>query len=580
MDKIIQFLRKFNIKNRIAFFLLLGLVVSSNCIFIGSKLIAQALIKNYLYNYVGLTQKETATSIELIIDEINMLEVRLLEDKNIYNLFDDRVISFRLREDRLKKEFDKLLVRRDVVGDIFIFSNSGEIYEYASANMHIQPPEEHYLRLIERSSLSIWGPVKKDSNNNAYIPVGRKYRNFVTGEKIGYLIIYIRESALYDIYRKIVPDWGYSFILANNEYIISHPQKDKIGSIIFDSSIFDTQKEYSYQTIRNNNKWFILAIHQISDRLKSLGVNWKIVSVISEVKLFGIITDINKFILTIEIVMSVLAVFLALYLSFNITKSLARLKGKLELISKGKLELLGSGSGDEIAILEQSFNTMVLSIQDLIRKNNLEKEKQRELELIALQAQINPHFVYNTLDAIGWIAKLRKQDDIERMVIALGTFFRISLHKGDKFITVEEEIQLIKNYIVIEQFRFPDKVEVTYDIPDDIKYCLILKIILQPLVENSIKHGISLKDGKGHIWIKGYRKEEDLVFEVIDDGMGFEMGSTSFHQAYEERQHSGYGLRNVDERIKLEYGKRYGLAIKSTKNEGTTIIVTVKAHQA
>lgn len=579
MDQIIRFLRKFQIKNRIAVFLLLGLLLSSNCIFIGSKWVAQALIKNYLYNYVEVTQKETAASIELIIDEINMLAVRLMEDGYIYRLFDDRQISHHQRELRLKQELDKLLIHKDVVGGIFIVAAGEESYEYSTAAA-LPPPEEPYVRQIEQAKTPVWGPVKKDRQNNAYILVGRRFRNFVTGETIGSLIMYIRESALYEIYRKIIPDWGYSFILANNEYIVSHPDKNKTGSYIFDTAAFDSQKPFDYKTVNYNQTRTIIAIHRLTSRLENLGLQWKIISVISEKKLFGIISAINGIVLNIEIIMSIIVILLAMYISFNITHPLAKLKGKLDLIGKGKPSLLFSkGSNDEIEALEQSFNNMVLRIQELIQKNNLEKEKQRELELTALQAQINPHFVYNTLDAIGWIAKLKKQTDIERMVMALATFFRISLHKGDKFITVEEEIQLVESFVIIEQLRFPDKVAIAYDIPEDIKHCLILKIILQPLVENAIKHGISNKEGEGHILITGRRVGHDLKLEVKDDGVGFDWDATDAKTAYKNIQQSGYGLRNVDERIKLEYGPDYGLVFHSEKNQGSTVTVTVKIRE-
>lgn len=581
MDKIIQFLRKFQIRNRLTFFLLLGLLVTSNCVLIGSKLVAQSLIKNYLYNYVELTQKETASSVEMIIDEINMLAVRLMEDRYIYQLFDDRQISYPEREQRLNRELNKLLVHKDVVGGILIYSNYAEMYKYTTVASAIPPPEEHYIRQIKQSKIPVWGPVMKDRNNNSYILVGRKFRNFVTGETIGCLIIYIRESALCEIYRRIVPNWGYSFILANDEYIISHPDKKKIGSIIFDSAVFDSRKTFDYKTVKYDRKWSIIAIYQLTNRLEYLGVKWKIVSVVSEKKLFGIISDINRFVLNIEIIISIIAVFLALYISFNITKPLAKLKNKLDLIGKGKPSLLFSeNANDEIQALEQSFNNMVLRIEELIQKNNAEKEKQRELELTALQAQINPHFVYNTLDAIAWIAKLKKQGDIERMVMALATFFRISLHKGEKFITLSEEIQLVESFVIIEQLRFPDKVEITYDIPEDMKNCLILKIILQPLVENAIKHGISNKEGKGHIRITGYRIGNDLKLEVHDDGVGFNFDAADAQNVHKHIQQSGYGLRNVDERIKLEYGPDYGLLIQSEKNNGTTVTLTLKAREA
>jgi two-component system sensor histidine kinase YesM len=582
MDKIIQFLRQFQIKNRLAFFLLLGLLITSNCIFIGSKLVAQALIKNYLYNYVELTQTETVTSLEMLIDEMNMLAVRLTEDRVIYRLFDDRQLSRSQLELRLRQEIDRQLVHKDVVGGVFIVTGSQKVYQYGTTTAVLPFPEESYLRKIRPNKVAVWGPVIKDHNNHSYILVGRKFRNFVTGETIGSLVIYIRESALYEIYRKIVPSWGgYSFILAGDEYIISHPDKNKIGNIIFDSSVFQSSKTFDYKIINYDQKRSIIAIHRLTDRLENLGVKWKIISVLSEKKLFGIISEINGIVLNIEIISSIIAVFLALYISFNITRPLAKLKTKLDLIGKGKLSLsFSQKADDEIAVLEQSFNNMVLRIEELIQKNNLEKEKQRELELTALQAQINPHFVYNTLDAIAWIAKLKKQGDIERMVMALATFFRISLHKGDKFITVAEEIQLVESFMIIEQLRFPDKVKISYDIPEDIKSCLIPKIILQPLVENAIKHGISNKEGQGHIGIAGCRMGNDLKLEVSDDGVGFNLDTTDINTLNKKIQQSGYGLRNVDERIKLEYGPDYGLTLKSEKNNGTLVTLILKFRES
>lgn len=197
------------------------------------------------------------------------------------------------------------------------------------------------------------------------------------------------------------------------------------------------------------------------------------------------------------------------------------------------------------------------------------------MELVALQAQINPHFLYNTLDAIGWIAKLKKQTDIEQMVIALARFFRLSLHKGDKFITLEEEIQLVQSFVTIEQMRAPDKFDISYNIPEELKDIKILKIITQPLVENAIKHGISRKRGKGKIEVNACRTDNGLRLEVMDDGAGFDMSSTDFWVQGSSLRRSGYGLRNVDERIKLEYGREYGLEIMSEVNLGTTAVITV-----
>ena len=278
-----------------------------------------------------------------------------------------------------------------------------------------------------------------------------------------------------------------------------------------------------------------------------------------------------------EIAITIIVILVSTRIAYTITKPIVSLRDHVNKLGNGKTDVvLSTNAKDEIWELENSFNKMVVRIQDLIERNNQEKEKQKEMELIALQAQINPHFIYNTLDAIGWMAKLKKETEIERMVMALSTFFRTSLHKGEQYIMVKEEIELVESYVTIEKMRFPEKFDIIYNISDEIRDCLMLKIILQPLVENAIKHGISEKEGKGLITINGYAEDEDLVFEVIDDGVGFDVCTKEFQAAYNHIKRSGYGLRNVDERIKLEYGDDYGLKFESEKGKGTRVYVRLK----
>ncbi len=199
-----------------------------------------------------------------------------------------------------------------------------------------------------------------------------------------------------------------------------------------------------------------------------------------------------------------------------------------------------------------------------------------EHELSYFYAQITPHFLYNTLDAIAWIARLKKQPDIEKMIASLATFFRISLHKGDKFIPVEEEVRLVQSFVTVELMRFPDKFEIRYDIPDEVRQLRILKLILQPLVENAIKHGISEKRGKGLITVTAETSGDMIVFEVADDGVGFREDRPFGTADDQTLFRSGYGLRNVQERIKLEYGGDCGLTVRSERGQGTTVTVRIR----
>jgi two-component system sensor histidine kinase YesM len=271
-------------------------------------------------------------------------------------------------------------------------------------------------------------------------------------------------------------------------------------------------------------------------------------------------------------------VVLASRTSQYITKPVKKLIESLKSFQKHRkregLSILNDK--DEIYELEQSYNQMIEEIIRLIDENNMEMENKRKLELYALQMQINPHFLYNTLDTIAWLAKLRNEKDIEHLVLSLAKFFRLSLHKGDKFIKIAEEIELVKSFLEIERMRFPDLFTVKYEIADEVKTQETLKLIFQPIVENSIKHGFAGIDYKGELILRAYSSADDIIFEVEDNGLGFNPADDIFADDKILAGLGGYGLKNVDERVKLEYGREYGVRVVSELNIGTKVIIKIK----
>lgn len=215
-----------------------------------------------------------------------------------------------------------------------------------------------------------------------------------------------------------------------------------------------------------------------------------------------------------------------------------------------------------------------------IKKSITEPVQATELKL--LQAQINPHFLYNTLDTIVWLAETKQNEQVSRMVTSLSDFFRTTLSKGKDYITVREEESHIRSYLEIQQFRYRDILEYNINIDEDILEYEILKMTLQPLVENAIYHGIKNKRGLGHITVTGVKRDEHMVFEVQDDGLGMKPDRLEFMRRVvsdEEKDgkstSSGFGLYNVAKRLKLNYGKKCDINIESTYGEGTTITLIV-----
>ncbi len=566
-----------SIRNRIAAFLLAGFMSFILGILLFSTLFSKNVMQKYLLEYVEAIQKEMVSSIELTVDVVTMLTVRLKADPDIYNLFDNEKLTYNQRNEQLRIILDKLLVHPELVGNIAIVTDDGSFYSYSRAGGTAQWENKAFVADIAAASGPIWGEEVRDEENRFYIPYGMKFRNYITGQQLGYLIVFLQEAALLDIYDESLQEWGYSFIVSQQGYVLSHPRRDYVGKVIVQMDAV-SEDNFSLTQITDSGDGKILTISRdFSERLVRLGCDWKIVSAVNYNKLFNIIQRVNRYLLIISLIMFLAAASLSIVIAKKINRPVQRIKEKLNEFGKGQLDVfLEAGERDEIWELEKSFNDMVKHIKELIDNNNREKEKQRELELIALQAQINPHFLYNTLDAIGWIAKIKKQDEISQMVLALARFFRLSLHKGDKFITVEEEIQLVMSFVQIEQTRSPEKFEINYDIPEEMLGYKIVKILLQPLVENALKHGIGRKRGKGTILVQGREVPEGLRFKVTDDGAGFDTAILNLDNTSFPVRGRGYGLRNVDERIRLEYGPSYGLHVTSHPGEGTTVEVLLK----
>lgn len=278
------------------------------------------------------------------------------------------------------------------------------------------------------------------------------------------------------------------------------------------------------------------------------------------------------------------AVAISRRISAGITEPIQRLCEVTRLAGRGDFAVRAQESvDDELAVLGTSFNQMVERIGNLVEDIRVEQLNLRATELKLLQAQINPHFLYNTLDAIIWLAESGQNDQVVLMVSSLSDFFRTTLSKGRDYISVQEEEAHIRSYLQIQQFRYRDILEYEICIPEELYDCQILKLTLQPLVENALYHGIKNKRGLGHILVTGKEKDGKLQFCVRDNGIGMTPECLAYVRALidgeltEENSSSGFGLSNVEQRIRLNYGTECGLTIESVYGEGTEVKVVIPA---
>lgn len=271
-------------------------------------------------------------------------------------------------------------------------------------------------------------------------------------------------------------------------------------------------------------------------------------------------------------------VILSYYIPRSITRPIRKLCEVTDQVAKGDLSVRADvRSGAEVSVLNDSLNMMIDKINELLEQVTKEQIRLRRAEFELLQAQINPHFLYNTLDAIIWLAECGEQKKVVNMVSSLSEFFRTSLNQGKDIITVKEELQHVRSYLEIQQVRYQDIMEYEILVPEQLYRSLIPKITIQPLVENALYHGIKNKRGQGKIVITGRREDDCCLIEVKDDGIG--ISKERLAQVQDKIQHKVaggdeiYGLYNVNERIRLNFGEKYGIFIESVYGESTVVTI-------
>ncbi len=241
------------------------------------------------------------------------------------------------------------------------------------------------------------------------------------------------------------------------------------------------------------------------------------------------------------------------------------------------------GSNDEMEILAESFNEMVREMKSLIDDIHREQENAKDAELRLLQEQINPHFLYNTLDAIVWMTEAGENKKAIQIIQELSQFFRISLSKGKSEITIENERDHIKSYLEIQRYRYQDILDYEIDFNEEILEYHIQKLTLQPIVENALYHGIKNKRGKGLIRVTGRKDGSDIVFEVNDNGRGMKPDELEnlkglISGTIVRKDEGGYGMANVEKRLEMLYGESYGMSVESIFGESTTVTVRIPAN--
>ena len=319
--------------------------------------------------------------------------------------------------------------------------------------------------------------------------------------------------------------------------------------------------------------------------LTSAKTGWRICSVSFDEEIMESWNKIQYYYVLIGLVAFIIIGFAASIITKSITKPVRKLCNAMKKVERGEFKKIEEiNATTEIRELTYEYNIMIGKINELMQTIVLEHESKIKSDFKALQAQISPHFLYNTLDSIIWMGEMGHSDEVVRMTSALSKLFRISVSKGREIISIEEEIDHVTSYLTIQEMRYKNKFNYNINVGNEILQCQTLKIILQPLVENAIYHGIKNVDYKGHIEITGYREKDYIILKVADNGKGFSKEElSSIWDNNNSNIEQGTGIKNVHERIQLYFGDLYGLSCTSTEKKETIIsvkipLITEKEH--
>lgn len=477
---------------------------------------------------------------------------------------------------------DTLLSRADI-SSIMIFGKkkmllNRSMYTYQKVALDYSKLDWYAKAVAKPQDAIITGPNRHSffDTDDEVISLSREVQSYENGTFRGVILINLNMNKITEICNSFQEKQENFICIINDKGELVYEQQNGRERFAFDekenrqelNTALGKTKESCFRLNYRGEKYLVTRTD-----MKTTG--WTLVSMVPYKSVMAETMAISGVMILAVAITLIVTLLLLNRILTGVVKPLKKLEKYMVQVNPDnmdqRMEIL---TDDEIGHLSMKFNQMMDRIRNLKEQVIEEQEDKRKYELQALQAQINPHFLYNTLDSIIWMAETN-DSNIVAMTEALAKLFRISLNKGNEEISLERELEHVKNYLIIQSMRYADKF--TYEISAEpgVERCRTIKLILQPIVENCIYHGIKKKRGAGKITIRAYRREQNLIIEVSDDGCGMpeEICRKILSDEIESENisGSGIGVKNVNERIQLRFGKKYGLSYSSEEGVGTTV---------
>lgn len=508
----------------------------------------------------------------------------------------DILMNYDAYTDRMKNATKEIITERmstkyvfdNIVSEITLYTLDGDaVNVYGTDAFRLNLAPEHLRKFLEECREGNGRVILKAMNENyeqriasgvklkrESLVLGKAIKKRIEGSIIGYMQMTIEEEKIRSIYRELSENLSADmFILDRDNIVISSVNESvRVGEPFTDTQVLDRLGEDRY-LLRSAN-----GVKMVYN--KPIGNSWTMVSVIPSAYLYADSEPVLQHFILIGMIGIAFGILITAMVSYSIISPIKRTIVGIRQFESGRMDTrLKVDGNDEVTILARQFNRMAREIGRLLDNIRQAERQKRRLEIQALQAQINPHFLANTLNVISFIARMRNENSIVTLVNAIINLLRGSMKNDEHLHTVADEMDLLKNYVIIQDYRLMGKFDVVFDIDPEIENNLIPRFVLQPIVENAIIHGIEPSSRRGRIEIRGYQRQRVMMFEITDNGVGIDR--KDFPKILQDQKNegkerfTGIGIGNVNSRIRLLFGEQYGLQLHSEENAYTKVVITL-----
>ena len=550
-----------------------------------STQLATAQIEENAYKNVNDTIFQTKNYLDNMLSDVFQQLVSLSNDPRILSLVDKdkseiKPESYVEIDNNLKLIYSRYNV---ILDSVLVNLNQNDFLLYHSS--YNSNPSINYNKYFADFNGNkegfYWSNIHQDqvfNQNNRVMSIFRLLEKQQSQAK-GIVLFNLRAEFFEQVLNKsLIGDNGYlTLISPDGIYESKTVKKDyKLDSSTL-HSLQHLQKNHGKFSYENDAGESMIVIY---DTLSAN--NWKIAAVIPQNEILKKVNYIKDFTIFLIVLMVISAILLTNIVGKYISKPFNKMAKQMARINKKNLDFDFELSGpEEMKILHTGFKELIIRINTLMEQIRLEQEEKRQLEFAIMHAQINPHFLYNTMYSIKGLCDMGLNKDASQMITALSSFFRIGISKGKEIISIQEEMEHIQHYLFIQEMRYGDDFSYEIEVDEEILSYNIIKLSLQPLIENAIYHGVKRKRGLGKITIKGFQVNDTIHLEVMDNGNGIEPVKLQeilqeIEASYQEKKKNlGIGLKSVNERIKIHFGNKYGLTIASEPSCGTVVSITI-----